>query len=232
MPTAVQLADMESRALTDIKKEQEELRNVNQILIATKKAGHKKSKKDEDEVDYSLRSDVYLRVNYDKFSVLIRNRLIVKAAEDRWNVGAASVINAVLDASIQDQHSPKETRTHDAVGMNSIMSKIRNETYVILAAGMAGASNKSTTEIVRLFLQIMAGEDTMVGNGGAFLQREGSTNAAYKVELESICQMLRSSVLSELVRQRLGEKAARVLAVVARASKAGETMVSHLPGLS
>ncbi len=229
MPSANQLTEMESKAKDEVTQERDDLRKSSRILIETKKASSKKSRKllDDDEKDYSLRPDVLLRVNYDKYSVLIRNQLIVKAAEDRWNVGAATVMSAVLASSLQEQNSPKETRTHDAVGLNTIMANVRPESYKVLVAGMAGSSSKNQAEIVRQYLQIVAGEDMMVGNGGSFLQREGTTNSAYKVELETICQMLRASLLSELVRQRLGEKAARVLAVVARASKAGETMVSN-----
>jgi len=181
-----------------------------------------------EEYDYHLGPNIHLRVNYDRYGVLIRDELIIKAAEDRWNVAAAEVMRAILAASLDEDATLADGRTHDDVKLNAIIDRIPQSSHPLLMAGIAGAENSSIPEVVRQYLKILAGEDQVIGNGGAFLQRNDASDPGYKVELESVCRRLRASLLTELVRERLGKKAARVLAVVAKASKAGETTVSDI----
>ncbi|RSH81385.1 RNA polymerase III subunit C82 [Saitozyma podzolica] len=214
MPSAQSLADLQAKSAYEIETEREELRSLGRVLIKTPKVGKKKKAKEE--FDYSLKPDVALRINNDRYGVLIRDELVVKAAEDRWNKGAAEVVRAVLAASLDEESTLKDTRTLADVGFNEIVERIPNKAHVVKVHG----------EIVRTYLAILAGEDQMLANGGAFLRREGSSsNPGFKVELESIAVRLRASLLSELVRQRLNDPAARVLAVVAKAQIASETTV-------
>jgi len=207
--------------------ERNDMRSIDRVLQKTEKLVKKKrGKVVPEEYDYSLRPKIHLRVNYDRYGVLIRDELIIKAAEDRWNKAAAEVLRAVLDASLDEDSVLASCRTHKDVGVNEIVERVPQSSYDLLLAGMPTVGNKSIGEIVRQYLSIMAGEDQMIGNGGAFLERNDATNPGYKVEVESICKHLRASLLTELVRERLGDRAARVLAVVAKASKAGETTVN------
>ena len=230
MPTAPEMVNIQAQAMHETREERDNLRSTRQVLNRTAKVGKKKNKKsDTEEFDYSLTQDVALRINHDRYGVLLRDEMVVKAAQDRWNKGAAEVVKAVLEASLDDESSIMDSRTHKDVGFNEIIERIPAALYPTLVAGLAGSSSKPTTEIVKQYLSILAGEDQMLANGGAFLRREGSsTNPGYRVELESVCVRLRASLLSELVRQRLGDKAARVLAVVAKAQKASETTVRFI----
>ncbi|KAK4684578.1 DNA-directed RNA polymerase III subunit RPC3, partial [Tremellales sp. Uapishka_1] len=229
MPSAQNLVRMETKAISEVDEERETLRSIERVLIKSKRTDKSSKGKDKAEFSYSLNPTISLRINYDKFGVLIRNQLVVQAAEDRWNKGAAVVLAGVLTASLHDQTNLRETRTYTGVGLPSVVGSIPPAQHGVLVAGMAGGTSKSPSDLTRAYLGIMAGEDQMMGNGAAFLQRDGSSNASYVVELESICGRLKQGLLSDLVKERLGEKAARVLAVVARANKAGETMVGLSP---
>lgn len=220
-------------AAHDVRTVNESLRAITRVLITKpkvdKNAKRRKTGKAIEESDYELKQDVHLRLNYDRYGVLMRNDLIVKAAEDRWNKGAGIVMRAVLDASLRDTSLLKDDRTHDPVGINSIISLIPPSSAPILLAGLGLSSKSSIPDLVRAYLSVLAGEDQLTGTGaGAFLQREGSTNPGYKVEFEAICVKMREAMLSDLVREKLGDKAARVLAVVTRSSKAFETTVSSI----
>ncbi|WVO22875.1 uncharacterized protein IAS62_004218 [Cryptococcus decagattii] len=217
-------------AAHDVRTANESLRAITRVLITKpkvdKSAKRRKTGKAVEESDYELKHDVHLRLNYDRYGVLMRNDLIVKAAEDRWNKGAGIVMRAVLDASLRDTSLLKDDRTHDPVGINSIISLIPPSSAPILLAGLGLSSKSSIPDLVRAYLSVLAGEDQLTGSGaGAFLQREGSTNPGYKVEFEAICVKMREAMLSDLVREKLGDKAARVLAVVTRSSKAFETTI-------
>jgi DNA-directed RNA polymerase III subunit RPC3 len=197
------------------------------ILVRREKIG-KKRKKGEDEYEYDLKPDVSLRINHDRYGILIRDELIVKAAEDRWNVGAGIVMRAVCSASLHEESSLLDARTSKDVLFNEVMARIPNSTFPILASKIVGATSKSTADIVRAYLAVLAGEDQMIANGAAFLSKTSSTNPAYKIELERICIKIREALLAELVRQRLGERAGRVLATVIRSKVASEQTVSPL----
>ncbi|WVR07357.1 hypothetical protein IAU60_004398 [Kwoniella sp. DSM 27419] len=227
MLSAQDLENCQLRAAHEVREEQDELQDIRRILIERAKVDKDKKKrkgKVVEEFDYELKNDIHLRVNYDRYGILIRNELIVKAAADRWNQGAGVVVRAILDAGLKDTSVLKDDRTHDAVGVNEIVDRIPHSDYPKLLAGLAVSSKTSVPELVRNYLSILAGEDQM-GGSGAFLQRDGSSNPGYKVELEAICVKLRENLLSHLVREKLGDKAARVLAVVARSNKAFETTV-------
>lgn len=212
-------------ARNEIMNEREAHADLSHVLIRREKVG-KKRKKLDDEYDYDLKPDIHLRINHDRYGVLIRDELIVKAAEDRWNDGAGIVMRAVCAASINEHSSLSDTRTHSDVMFNEVIARIPESAYPILGYGIAGGNKQTTSEVVRKYLQILAGEDQMLANGSAFLSKTSSTNPAYRIELERICIKIREALLAELVRQRAGERAGRVLAVVTKAKIASEQTVS------
>jgi DNA-directed RNA polymerase III subunit RPC3 len=79
IPSANALAEMEARAREETKQERDELRSPERVLRKSKNAdkGKKKGKGKElvEEFSYSLDPQVHLRINYDKFGVLLRNEV-------------------------------------------------------------------------------------------------------------------------------------------------------------
>lgn len=217
---------MRSQAASEIDDERKQYRNPENALKEIK--GKKKEQvrvKNEDE-NWDVIDDVRLRVNYDKFNVLIRNEMIIKAASDRWNEAAGEVMRAALAASLDAQIQTKEVRTDKAVGVNNIVSHLPTSKHKLLIAGMAGSGTRNIPEIVRQYLAVMSGDDLASDNTSTrFLSHSDHSNPSYWVEIEAICTALKASLLTELVRERIDDKAARVLAVVARAHFASETMV-------
>jgi DNA-directed RNA polymerase III subunit RPC3 len=224
------LSEIRTLAASEIDEERREFRNKTRALreIKTKKSKDplKAKERDSDE-SWQVVDDVSLRVNYDKYNVLIRNELLIKAAGDRWNKAVGEVLRAVLAASLEHQSEPREMRTEHPVGLTSIVAQIPVSSHKLLIAGMAGQSSKSLPEIVRQYLAVMSGDDLASDVTGArFLTHSDHSNSPmYYVEIENICTALKAALLQELVRDRIDERAARVLAVVARAHFASETMV-------
>jgi len=219
---------MRHLATTEIDEERRGFRDKSRALreIKQKKSKDPTVKKTNGDEAWDVLDDVPLRVNYDKYNVLIRNELLIKAAEDKWNSAAGEVLRAVLAASLDYQTEPREIRTEHAVGVTSIVAQIPTSKHKLLMAGIAGQSSKSIPEIVRQYLAVMSGDDLATDLTGArFLTHTDHSSPSYFVEIENICTSLKASLLTELVRDRIDEKAARVLAVVARAHFASETMV-------
>lgn len=230
--SASTLAEIKTAATYEIDEERRQFRNQSRALreLKVKKSKDPMKARERDGDDgWEVLDDVSLRVNYDKYNVLIRNELLIKAAEDRWNRAAGTVMRAVLAASLEFQTEPKEIRTEHAVGVTAIVAQIPTSAHKLLVAGIAGQSSKSIPEIVRQYLAVMSGDDLAADVTGArFLTHTDHSSPSYFVEIENICTSLKASLLTELVRDRIDEKAARVLAVVARAHFASETMVRFM----
>ena len=216
---------MRDKAEHEINTESEGLRDPSRVLVKKEKPGKKKSRKEE--FDYSMKSDVVLRLNYDRYGVIIRDELIAKAANDRWNVAAAEVVRALLAAVLNEESRLNETRSN-AAGLNAIVENIPKSVYPTLAAGIAGVTSKNASEVVRQYLNVMSGADLLDRSKGApFLGGDDSSNPVFHVELEAVAVRIRASLMMELVRERLGARAARVLATVAKAHKITEQVVRN-----
>ena len=190
--------------------------------------GKKRKSKAAEEFDYSLKPDIHLEVNYDRYGVLMRDELIVKAAEDRWNKGAAEVVRGVLEAALDEHSDLKASRTYTSVTVAQILDKIPEKSHTYLFAGLAlsNTSSKSALEYVRHYLQVLSGQDIQPTTGSRFLTKNDAVEEGYTVELQGICVRLRANMMMDLVRERLGTRQARVLATVAKAHHISEQMVS------
>ncbi|WRT68209.1 uncharacterized protein IL334_005184 [Kwoniella shivajii] len=227
MLSANDLDNCMKQAQHEIGEERADLQDIRRILIERPKIDKDKKKRKgklNEEFDYDLKKDVHLRINYDRYGLLIRNELIVQAAEERWNKAAGTVMRAILEAALKDNSSMKEERTNDSIGVNEIVSHIPHKDYPLLSAGLAISSRATIPELVRNYLNILAGDDGAAGHF-TFLRKDNGTNPGYIVEIEIICRKLRENILYQLVREQLGNKAARVLAVVSKSSKAFETTI-------
>ena len=209
----------------DIQQANDEYRKIENVLITKQKAG-KKSKKSRggEEYDYSLRPDILLEVNYDRYGVLIRDEMIVRAAEDRWNKGAAEVVRATLAAGLDHTSYLSANKSSHGVTVNQIIEHISPDSHDYLTAGLYGTSARSLPDYVRQYLSVLAGEDVLPGSGMRFLF---TSDSVYLVDLQAVCVKLRANLMMDLVRERLGQRQARVLATVAKAHHISEQTASR-----
>jgi DNA-directed RNA polymerase III subunit RPC3 len=229
MLSANDIDGLTKRAQFETSDEREKWQSIDNILVTAERHGKKKSKKSSGpEYEYSLKPDICLRINYDRYNVYIRDEAIIHATEERWNRGAGVIMRAILAAALKDESTMRDDRTPFAVTFNEIIDKIPKDRIGKIADGMEGAKASKYAEAVKQYLRLMAEEDAVNGSGNPFLSV--ANGQSYKVEFERIAVKLREDLVAKLVRERLGEQAARVLAVVARAGKVSETTVRpHLP---
>ncbi|ETW85681.1 hypothetical protein HETIRDRAFT_308981, partial [Heterobasidion irregulare TC 32-1] len=98
-PTAKELRQSKETAEARLKREEEE----------AEKVGLKRKAKDQ--LRKSSKDSVYFRVNYEKFNIHIRNKLIEAAARERFNDSAALVVRAALKSTESKQKSVLDLRS-------------------------------------------------------------------------------------------------------------------------
>nr|WRH23598.1 DNA-directed RNA polymerase III subunit RPC3 [Naematelia aurantialba] len=239
-----------AEAEEEIEAVNEGLRHTDRILVRASRPLKKKKKdekkragkeKPDDDVELvSLRSDVFLRINHDRFGLLVRDQAIVQAATTRWNRGAGIIMRELLEEARLDGEDVPVARLRDVFGHQHVRTEavvkrverirkselkrgIVNGEWDAMSSGIVGG--KSVEAVVDNYLRVIAAEDLAIGSGSPFLVNQGGMGGPYRLQLEMIGVMLRASLLSDLVRQNLGDAAARVLAAVLKAKYASETII-------
>ncbi|KAI8872862.1 hypothetical protein GQ42DRAFT_160958 [Ramicandelaber brevisporus] len=97
-------------------------------------------------VEDMVADDVYFRVNFDKFGVLIRNQIIIDAARDRINPGAGEVMRAFLENGEANMRTPLETTspasssTHVARALNTRAAALVRRQIVLSDSSSSGSN--------------------------------------------------------------------------------------------
>lgn len=193
-------------------------------MVKVEKPNAKRLKGD-DKFDFSLNSTIPLRINYDRFGIVIRNELLVKAASDRWNIGAAEVLRAMLRVA----HLDSSTLSDSASGpcsSDAMSSYIPRDKQSTLAAGIVTKS-KSIVDIITAYLEVMTSSGGAGATPNAFLTNDDTGSSTYEIQYEAIAVKIRANMLLDMVRASLGGRAARVLATVAKAHHITEQQVSY-----
>lgn len=221
--SAAELARIDRDSHEAVDDARKALRHKDRVLIA------KKAKKDRP-TEYSLRPDIPLCINHDRYGILIRDQILVEAARDHWNEGAAEIFRAVLAASLDDESTLADPRTNTAVSVTRVQEHVRKGPKLVnnIRTVVNGSRSKVSEEMLTSeYLAIMSGADQMIDNGTAFLSKQSAgSNPTYYVEIERICVQLRANVLKDIVHERVGAEARRVLSVVMEARLASEQTVS------
>jgi len=168
---------------------------------------------------------VYFRVNCDKFNIHIRNTLIVKAAKERYNDGAALVLKTTLKVTESKQKDVSDVRT-EPVSVSNIAVSLSDQED--LASGLISKTkNPSNTQCIKDYLGLLACADnpTPAGRATAFLSHASSK---VQVEFETICKRLRRRVLESVTRERHGAMGVRILRLLLDSGKMDEKQISKV----
>ncbi|KAJ7929293.1 hypothetical protein B0H13DRAFT_2228569 [Mycena leptocephala] len=168
---------------------------------------------------------VYFRVNCDKFNIHIRNTLIIKAAKERFNDGAALVLKTTLKVTESKQKDVSDVRT-EPVSVSNIAVSLSDQED--LSSGLIlKTKNPSNIACIKDYLGMLACADnpTPAGRAAAFLSY-GSSKV--QVEFETICKRLRRRVLESVTRERHGAEGVRILRLLLDTGKMDEKQISKV----
>ncbi|KAF8836340.1 hypothetical protein BDN67DRAFT_911362 [Paxillus ammoniavirescens] len=223
-PTAKELREAKETAEARLKREEEDAEKVGLKRKPKEQISSRSSKKNktvEDMVD----DDVYFRVNFDKFNIHIRNKLIEMAVEERFNRGAALVMGATLKATESKQKAVSDVRS-DPTSTAAIALHIPDEKD--LASGLATTSKKpSNASLVKEYLGLLAYADNPTPNGKAASYVSLSDNKVY-VEFDIIKKRLRRRVLEAVARERHGDDGVRIVRLLLDVGKMDEKHVTKV----
>ncbi|TFK42774.1 RNA polymerase III subunit RPC82-domain-containing protein [Crucibulum laeve] len=173
-PTAKELREAKETASARLKREEEDAEKVGLKRKAKEQPGARPNKRkaavEEDVVD----DEVYFRVNYEKFNIHIRNALIVKTARERFNDGAALVVEAAMKITESTQVDLSEVCS-DPISVANIVMQLSDEEA--LASGLVQSSKKvSNATCIKDYLGILSSADnpTLAGKAMSFVLKHSA----------------------------------------------------------
>ncbi|PFH49102.1 hypothetical protein AMATHDRAFT_148437 [Amanita thiersii Skay4041] len=225
IPTAKELRQMKEAALARLKREEEEAEKVGLKRKVKDPPGHRSSKKaktveEVEEVD----DNVHFRLNYEKYNIHIRNALIVKAAGERFNSGAARVLEATLKVTESNQKKLTDTKT-GPISIANILMQFTDEDD--LSSGLVYSSSKKTSlpNCVKDYLGLLSSADnpSPAGKAAAFTS---FLNSKVQVEFEVIGSRLRQRVLEAMTLEKHGTAGVRIVRLLLEMGKMDEKQVA------
>ncbi|KAG5645878.1 hypothetical protein DXG03_005025 [Asterophora parasitica] len=223
-PTAREVREAKEVAEARLKREEEEAEQVGLKRKGKETTGHRPSKrKTVEEDEHVVEDTVHFRVNFDKFNVHIRNSLMVKAAKERYNAGAALVLQAALKVTESSQKSVAEIRSDPMSVANIVLQLSESDD---LSSGLVFSSKKpSTSACIKDYLGMLSSADnpTPAGRAGSFVSYSSSK---VLVEFEVVGRRLRRRVLESMARERHGVEGVRILRLLLDTGKMDEKQIS------
>ncbi|KAN0075493.1 RNA polymerase III subunit RPC82 domain containing protein [Tylopilus felleus] len=222
-PTAKELRQAKVVAEARLRREEEEAEKVGLKRKAREQPSGRSSKKNkvEDVVD----DEVYFRVNFDKFNIHIRNKLIETAIEERFNHSTALVMRATLKATEPKQKSVSEIRS-DPTSIAAIVMHIPDDEN--LSEGLVTTSKKpSNTSLIKDYLGLLACADNPTPAGKAASYVSLGDNKI-NVEFDTISRRLGRRVLEAVTRERHGDDGVRIVRLLLDVGKMDEKHIAKV----
>ncbi|KAJ7090224.1 hypothetical protein B0H15DRAFT_837649 [Mycena belliarum] len=224
-PTAKELREARETAEARLKREEEEAEKVGLKRKAKEQKGPRSAKRKAAEEEDIVDPTVYFRVNCDKFNIHVRNTLIVKAVKERFNDGAALVLDTTLKVTESKQKNVLDVRT-EPVSVSNIAVSLSDQEE--LASGLIlKTKNPSNAACIKDYLGMLSCADnpTAAGRAAAFLSFGASK---VQVEFETVCKRLRRRVLESVTRERHGPEGVRILRLLLDTGKMDEKQISKV----
>ncbi|KAF8350880.1 RNA polymerase III subunit RPC82-domain-containing protein [Amanita rubescens] len=224
IPTPKELRQTKELANVRLKREEDE-EKAGLKRKAQDQPGHRPSKKklqEEEQVD----EDVYFRLNYEKYNVHIRNSLIAKAAKERYNGGAARVIEALLKVTEMNQRKLTDVRT-EPVSIASIVMQLNDEDDLASGLVLSGNKKPSAAACVKDYLDWLSSADnpSPAGKAAAFTS---FLNSRVQVEFSVICKRFRQRVLEAVTLEKHGTPGVRIVRLLLETGKMDEKQISKI----
>ncbi|KAF9792413.1 hypothetical protein BJ322DRAFT_998384 [Thelephora terrestris] len=222
--TAKEQRQAKEIALARVKREELEEVTEKKATRCCSNVDHDEIKKKpmEEEAD----DEVHFRVNFNRFDVFIRNRLVEAAAFQRFNEGAVAVIRATLSVSENKQQGPNETKS-DPVSVNNISARIPEDEDLSRGLHYPPKHKPSHMDLLKEYLGMLASADnpSPSGKAASFVSLSGSK---VQVEFDIIHRRMQLQALEAACRDRHGNEGVRVMRLLLETGKMDEKQISKI----
>ncbi|EPQ28295.1 uncharacterized protein PFL1_04122 [Pseudozyma flocculosa PF-1] len=199
--------------------------------------------------DFDLDLDVWLRINSDRFDIHVRNEIMVEAIRSRYNSTAAEVFRHLIEAS-ESASSRQSVRDAYSAGVSLTLLAPKLPSTLQIQKGFDRRSfgkDKATPtrqEFLAEYCAIFAHLDDI--STRAKTQRfvsphgEGTTKAAsgrkvassYRVDYRNTAERMRHDLLKNVVEEKFGTAAVRIMGILRDKGKLEEKHISRLALIS
>lgn len=215
----------------------------------SKKHAHSDVTADRADAEHSwdIDRDVWLRVNYDRFNVRIRNDILVRAVAQKYNTTTGEIFRAMLT---DDRPGPVRCEMDERsrpITINSLSHSLPSgikaqrglDKRSIL--GDKGSSHPTTTELLAEYVAILTNHDNISSSvrgtrfiapfGNATTTSAGGTTkvpTTVTVEYINIVRQLQMQMVRDVVVERFGATAGRIFSILVEKGKLEEKHVRYL----
>ncbi|KAG6874316.1 hypothetical protein C0995_001541 [Termitomyces sp. Mi166 len=229
-PTAKEIREAKEVAEARLKREEEEAEQVGLKRKAKETTGHRLSKRKVVEEEENVVEELGRLALLLLLPILTCPKLIIKATKERYNAGAALVLQAALKITESTQKNASEIRsglngTQDPMSVASITLQLSKHD---LSSSLVFSSKKTTnSSCIKDYLGMLSAADnpTPTGRAGSFISFSSSK---VQVEFEIIGRRLRRRVLESVTRERHGAEGVRILRLLLNTGKMDEKQVSKI----
>ncbi|EGN96168.1 hypothetical protein SERLA73DRAFT_94223 [Serpula lacrymans var. lacrymans S7.3] len=224
-PTAKELREAKETAAARLKREEEEAEKIGLKRKPKEQSSNRSNKRKAVDEEVFVDDEVYFRVNFDKFNIHIRNKIIELAVKERFNSSAALVMRAALKATEAKQVSSASVRS-DPTSIAGISMHVDDADD--LASGLVTSSKKApVASLVKNYLGLLSSADNPTPSGQAAAFVSLSDNKVH-VEFDVVNKRLRRRVLEAVTRERHGDDGVRILRLLLDTGKMDEKQVSKV----
>ncbi|TFL07382.1 RNA polymerase III subunit RPC82 helix-turn-helix domain-containing protein [Pterulicium gracile] len=221
LPTAKQLRESKEIAIARLRREEGEEDSVGMLEASTKGAKSSKTKSQQE-----VNPEVYFRVNYDRFHLLLRNELVESLARERFNDSVATLVHATLKAIEEKGMKLSDVRSMPTSIANICMQLTDDDD---LSVGLFTNSTKKIPQAVlaKEYIGMLSSADNPTSEGKEASFVTLSSSKVY-VEFEIICRRLRRRVLEAMVGEWHGQNGVRLVSLLLSTGKLEEKQISKL----
>jgi DNA-directed RNA polymerase III subunit RPC3 len=215
--------------------------------------GHANGTSSHNRDSYAVDPNLFLRVNFDRFDVHIRDEMIVHAVASRYNAPLASVMQSILQLQKGGyDRIPQAREAHsDMIQTDLLHSQLPMDLSFrgifdvdTIKQKLGSSKNVTQASLLREALSVLLGDgdDSSVGASKRFMGPYAGTEArmtdgavAYgkiQIEYANAGRAMRQQILSNVVDAQFGPSAVRVVSLLVRMGKLDEKQISKVCLLS
>ncbi|KAG0053691.1 RNA polymerase III subunit C82 [Gryganskiella cystojenkinii] len=172
-----------------------------------------------------VESDVYFKINYERYTIRWRNIKISDLYRDRLNPAAGWVMKAIMELAEEKMINCKEEHSSPVnvlMLLNCLPKELDLTSTLEFAEHELGINRRapSVNECLDMYIQILE-EDLL-----RILRRDGGRSGQYILQLRTAAKVMRKQLLQHMVEARFGSQYVRIMNLLSERGKMEEKNIA------